>query len=475
MKKINILTIIFLFLVKLTYSQVVFPSEFPKEIINKVLCFKEEFKDQWSMNSLNDKLSPGGSKTMTIEFKIYISSDEGLYIEYLNKDKLITTHKIDKFSIWKSSIEPIYDKYGDFEHNRKKISYKVYTGSNIVTTDFCSDCIKSIEYVEAIGVSEGVFIIHLNVYRGSMLVSQDFKFWINKSDVTNICDEIITKEMLLQKQRDNEEKDKELVNKILDFNKKNDYTNALKQYNELSKPNNELLIQIEEIETRNQNNVAQLIHKNNLNEAVIAYNKLTKKTEYLKSLFIKSYQERYKDTTLTLENKTGSSLLKKYFNDFLGLHKAEKYQIQLSNQGELKITDMSNKILATKPVEKSEIATILINSFTIPVKSIYNYDVTVNAKTLKIKKNNIATLYNDTISTSQKNIIEKNLYPNVIGKYTLLYERKSFNNTLFIDTVKCTKFRGIGGPINAFKSILVPGWGVKSVTGGLKRGWPTTF
>ena len=474
MKKINILTIVFLFLVKLTYSQVVFPIEFPKEIINKVLCFKEEFNDEFSNSKLNDIFLPGGSKKTTIDFKIYISSDEGIYIEYLNKGKLITTQKINKFSIWESSIEPVNDKYGDLKYNWKKVSYKIYTVNNN-TTDFCGDCIKSIEYNEAIGVNEGKFIIHLSVNRGSMAKSQDIKFWINKSDVTNICDEIITKEMLLQKQRDTEEKDKELVNKILDFNKKNDYTNALKLYNELSKPNNELLIQIEEIETKNQNNVAQLIHKNNLDDAFLAYNKLTKKSDYLKSLFVKSYQERYKDTTLTLENKTGSSLLKKYFNDFLGLHKAEKYQMQLSNQGELKITDVSNKILATKSVEKSEIATILINSFTIPVKSIYNYDVTVNAKTLKLKKNNIATLYNDSISTSQKNIIEKSLYPNVIGKYTLLYERKSFNNTLFIDTVKCTNFRGIGGPINAFKSILVPGWGVKSVTGGLKNGWPTTL
>ena len=246
-------------------------------------------------------------------------------------------------------------------------------------------------------------------------------------------------------------------------------------YKNLNQPNNELLIQIEEIETRNQNNVAQLIHKNNLEEALKAYNKLTKKSENLRALFIRSYQERYKDTTITLENKIGSSLLKKYFNDFLGLHKAEKYQMQLSTQGELKITDRNNKILATNSVEKSEITTILLNSFMIPVKSIYNYDVTVYAKTLKLKKNNIEIVYNDSISASQKTIIEKSLYPNVIGKYTLQYEQKGFNNTLFIDTLKCTNFRGIGGPINVFKSILVPGWGVKSVTGGLKSGWPTTL
>ena len=466
MKKINILTILFLFLVKLTYSQVVFPSEFPKEYINKVLCKTETY----SIDFFNK-----GSK----DFKIYINSDEGLYIEFKNQKKeLVTTQKINMFPVWKKSIEPIYDNYGDLKYNIKKISYKIYTGSDIVTANICGDCINSIDYTEYIepnGVSKGFFTINMTVSRGGYVPSIKFSFRLDQSNIKEICDEIITKETLLKKQRDTEEKDKELVNKILDFNKNNDYTNAIKLYNELSKPNNELLIQIEEIETKHQNNVAQLIHKNNLDDAFLAYDKLTKKSDYLKSLFIKSYQERYKDTTLTLENKTGSSLLKKYFNDFLGLHKAEKYQMQLSNQGELKITDKSNKILATKSVEKSEIATILINSFTIPVKSIYNYDVTVNAKTLKLKKNNIATLYNDSISTSQKTIIEKSLYPNVIGKYTLLYERKSFNNTLFIDTVKCTNFRGIGGPINAFKSILVPGWGVKSVTGGLKSGWPTTL
>lgn len=264
----------------------------------------------------------------------------------------------------------------------------------------------------------------------------------------------------------------EYINNLID---KKDFFNASSKIDGLHFPDSYENInefdKLIEIEIKRQLLKKQFISATNLYKLL----KINTNQINLKYSIQETLESYYKDTIILLDDKSGSSILRKYFESSLELHKAEKYKLLITNKSNIAILDNKDKILASSSVQNYDVKKISVNDFIIPVNSLFIYDVTTTSSIINLTKNNVTTQFNDSITSEQKKNIEKKMYPNLIGKYSMLYERKYFNNTFYIDHVNCTKFSGIGGPINIFKSILVPGWGLNSVTGGLKKGWPTTL
>ncbi len=208
----------------LTISQVIFPKELDKSFINKVICEQRRFRDKVGYG-YKKIISESSLSDRNLNFKINISSDDGIYIDIENEKGSVTTQKIKTFPVWKTNIEPLYDKYGDFLRTKKEIFYKVYTEGNH-DTDFCSDCIKSITYSEIIGGKyKGGFTIDVSVYRGKGLENQEFSFVLSDIDNNKVCEtlktkaEILQNELIEKQQNDLIEKNNQIVNSFLSKNK----------------------------------------------------------------------------------------------------------------------------------------------------------------------------------------------------------------------------------------------------------------
>jgi hypothetical protein len=61
-----------------------------------------------------------------------------------------------------------------------------------------------------------------------------------------------------------------------------------------------------------------------------------------------------------------------------------------------------------------------------------------------------------------------------MGKYTIAIQKRYINHSEFSDS-EIIKYKAIGGPSNMLLSIMIPGLGVKPVTGGTKTGIKRTL
>jgi len=124
------------------------------------------------------------------------------------------------------------------------------------------------------------------------------------------------------------------------------------------------------------------------------------------------------------------------------------------------------KDIQLKPVSK--------NGYSVFAKSEYTINIKLEEKTFEVKKNNVETV---TIN-NPNNLYEKEISSLIssapLGKYTIQIRKKEINNIDFSNNY-VSKYKGIGGPSNMFLSVLVPGLGVKGVTGGSKSGLNRTL
>jgi hypothetical protein len=116
----------FLFFSNLIDAQVQFPTYFPKQLINKVICGHEEVYgiDYWT-----GKTNYGASTDF--DYKVYISEKDGIYVEYnpgekFHRDELGTTEKITKFPVWEKLNKSSKDEYGDVYSSWIEYKFKVY-------------------------------------------------------------------------------------------------------------------------------------------------------------------------------------------------------------------------------------------------------------------------------------------------------------------------------------------------------------
>jgi hypothetical protein len=101
----------------------------------------------------------------------------------------------------------------------------------------------------------------------------------------------------------------------------------------------------------------------------------------------------------------------------------------------------------------------------------FDFDIKINkVEVIKIKKNFTSTLILNDTNYIYKDIVSRKLFNAPNGDYKISYLHKEING-MYYDESKIIKIKGIGGPTNAFKTILIPGWGTNKVTGGLKKGY----
>ena len=124
------------------------------------------------------------------------------------------------------------------------------------------------------------------------------------------------------------------------------------------------------------------------------------------------------------------------------------------------------KDIQLKPVSK--------NGYSVSAKSEYIINIKMEERTFEVKKNNVETIVFNNPNNLYKNEINKLVSSGPIGRYTIIIQKKEINNIDFSNN-SVSKYRGIGGPSNMFLSVLVPGLGVKEVTGGSKNGLRRTL
>lgn len=162
---------------------------------------------------------------------------------------------------------------------------------------------------------------------------------------------------------------------------------------------------------------------------------------------------------------TGSlSLTIIYHIDTVGKTTISYSNIDVSNDDVLRDVKNIAESLKLKPVYKYEYTVNAIAKYPISIK--------LEESTVSIKKTNTEIL---NISNSEKYNKEVNalLKNSPMGKYSILIRKREINNIDFSEN-KIIKYNYVGGPSNMFLSLLLPGLGVKNVTGGEKNGYERT-
>jgi len=116
----------------------------------------------------------------------------------------------------------------------------------------------------------------------------------------------------------------------------------------------------------------------------------------------------------------------------------------------------------------------MMNGYTVSAKAVFDYSLDVDETIVKVKKNAKDLNSNDEGFNTYYSEITNTLSSAPMGKFTLKYNRVTMNGTKYTQD-KILKYSGTGGPSNVFKSLLIPGMGKRSVTGGVKSGVGTAI
>jgi hypothetical protein len=218
------------------------PVEFPKEIINKVFCIDVETCGFTIYDS-----KPNCNYKNKFKAKIYISEDEGIYVEYNYREKFGenffgTTQKVINFPLLRKDEEAVRDKYDDIVVKRTNYEYKVYGNENsehrISKITFSSG--EGRDYFgQEIQYSLKLFIRVPEHSKGEITISP------NK--LHTICGKLKTKFEIEKEERERinlenqkKEADKSTLQKINDLLSKNGLEDAAKEYNKLNFVNSEI-------------------------------------------------------------------------------------------------------------------------------------------------------------------------------------------------------------------------------------------
>lgn len=204
---------------------------------------------------------------------------------------------------------------------------------------------------------------------------------------------------------------------------------------------------------------------------------------FLEERKIKIYD--YKELNLADYNSVSSLISSKIKNtlsdnkiignsDFLLIYKVDTLGITTFSISE---NNSSNPeiINLIKPVIKDiQLKRVSKNEYFVFAKAEYNIKVTLDNQILDVKKNNVETIISNNPSNLYQNEVSKIISSGPIGKYKIQIQKREINSVDFSNN-SILKYRGIGGPSNMFLSVLVPGLGVKNVTGGNKNGLSRTI
>jgi len=115
-----------------------------------------------------------------------------------------------------------------------------------------------------------------------------------------------------------------------------------------------------------------------------------------------------------------------------------------------------------------------MNGYTVSAKAVFEYSASADEAIIKVKKDASTIYSNDYKYNAYRSEIGNTLSSAPMGKFTLQYNKITINGNDEIQD-KLLKYNGTGGPSNAFKSLIVPGMGKRSVSGGKKSGIGTAI
>jgi hypothetical protein len=127
---------------------------------------------------------------------------------------------------------------------------------------------------------------------------------------------------------------------------------------------------------------------------------------------------------------------------------------------------MFTPLQATEPYTK--------NQYSVHSEAAYNISTTLENKIFQVKKTNVAITIPGNPDYIYRNQIDNLISHTPMGRYKIQIRKSEINNKDY-SSGSVLKYRGTGGPANMFLSVLVPGLGVKPVTGGTKSGLGRTI
>jgi hypothetical protein len=223
----------FFFISIVSFAQL--PSEFPKNLINKVFCGNKSVCG-YVYGRIDCTFST------QFDYKVFISEGDGIYVEYnpeqkFGRDKLGKTDAITSLPLWTKEPFTHKDSYGDVTGKTITYKYKVYPNY------------KKSHYIKAISLTvyeDGFVFFNGEVAKGYSRLyitinvpnHEDAELIIDSKDE---CGKLKTKLEIEQEEQErikieNEkrEADKVITNRITEFIKNDKIEEAVKEYKKLN-------------------------------------------------------------------------------------------------------------------------------------------------------------------------------------------------------------------------------------------------
>lgn len=125
-------------------------------------------------------------------------------------------------------------------------------------------------------------------------------------------------------------------------------------------------------------------------------------------------------------------------------------------------------------INKYKLKKIPKNNYLVNAIGTFDIDVKLDKQVFSLKKNNVGTKIKEHENVPYKEDIDNLINGTPIGKYKVSLYKRTLNNISFSNN-KIINYKSTGGPSNMFLSMLVPGLGVKAVSGGSISGLPRTI
>jgi hypothetical protein len=427
-----------LFFFSLIDAQVQFPTYFPKQLINKVICGQHFRKT-------------GYETLIKFEYQVFISEKDGLYVQYFPVQgeefhyKLGETEKINKFPVWEKLNKSTTDQYGDILRSWTEYKFKVYPdgsdGRNQHITALTLNLYDNGEYkldieIQVPILKQGSIIIGSNSNFCETLKSQK-ELEQEKKEELAFQQKLAAEQKILAEKAAIVEKSKYLeIDKLMSRGKIEDANAMLKTLSQPEfYPNKSKLEQsFAPIQLKN---IEAILARNNIDSAIILYNSMPE------SVAEKTIAEKKIQYELNTYYKTnGIPITQAAWDDIWdkGKSKLEKlpigeYKLEVLSTGEVRINGLYSgfSIIWGLPKEKrhklnQRFKYVEIQQSTLTIKKDERIDSQIFYAncTKQIAKNNTTNEYrlikgdkhetNETIVAYKQDInLEKNHYK-IIGK-----------------------------------------------------------
>jgi hypothetical protein len=387
-------SIIFLTFLSVFYStklQGQLPSEFPKDLLNKIYCGNVDRAYFIYLGEVQNNL------WTSFDYKVFISEDDGIYVEYNPKqkygeDNMGKTDMIKRLPLW--TMEPYVqtDKYGDLTGGKKNTyNYKVYPNT------------KKDHHIISVSLTvyeDGFVFLNGNIAKGYWELSIKINVPGHKDatiiiDSKDECGKLKSKFELQKEEQErisfeNRKRDAEkaITNKIIENIKNDKLEEALKEFPSLSFPDefpSEYSKLLKEKQDANNLKKIQEYLSNKLpDEAAKIYNSLNKKNPDLKSDIQNALNQKYQNDTASLNTRILEQLIE-LNKDKLAALTAGKNTLVVSQDGKTSILGNQSLSLNQPQRNVSEIKEIEgFNLIRLPSKAVLNVEL---KKTPGVNKN----------------------------------------------------------------------------------------